>query len=81
LATCEIFVGCGTVLWTLFECVEWMNDNNIYSRNQHHKCFSDGSCKTLKYKVYNSTWSVHAVFTYWYVDMIYKKNYDLWDYI
>jgi hypothetical protein len=31
---------------------EWMNDNNIYSENQHHKnCFSDGSCKTLKYKV------------------------------
>jgi hypothetical protein len=30
-------------------------DNNIYSGNQHHKkCFSDGSCKTLKYKVYNS---------------------------
>jgi hypothetical protein len=48
-----------------------MNDNNIYSGNQHHKkCFSDGSCKTLKYKVYNSIiYNVHAVFTYWYMDI------------
>ena len=55
-------------------------DNNIYSGNQHHKkCFSDGSCKTLKlYKVCNSIYNVRAVFTYWYMDiyMIYQKNYE-----
>ncbi len=56
------------------------DDNNIYSGNQHHKkCFSDGSCKTLKlYKIYNSIYNVRAVFTYWYIYiyMIYQKNYE-----
>jgi hypothetical protein len=54
-------------------------NNNIYSGNQHHKkCFSDGSCK-LKCKVYNSIYSVCAVFTYWYMD-IYDIPEKLWDY-
>ena len=57
-----------------------MNDNNIYSGNQHHKkCFLDGSCKTLKYNVYNSILSVRAVFTYWYMD-IYDIPEKLCDY-
>jgi hypothetical protein len=60
---------------------ERMNDN-IYSGNQHHKKrFSDGSCKTLKYKVYNSVYSVRAVFTYWYIniygDISYMDIYDI----
>ena len=56
-----------------------MNDKDIYSGNQHHKkCFSDGSCKTLKYKLCASVYSVCAVFTYWYMDIykIYQKSYD-----
>ncbi len=53
-----------------------MNDNNIYSGNQHHKkCFSDGSCKTLKlYKVYNSIYNVRA---YHGTSYIYIYIYDI----
>jgi hypothetical protein len=41
--------------------------------------FQNGSCKTLKYKVYNCIYSVRAVFTYWYMD-IYDIPEKLWDY-
>ena len=59
-------------------------NNNIYSGNQHHKnCFSDGSCKTLKYKVYNSIYIniyIYSMRAYinigiW-IYMINQKNYE-----
>jgi hypothetical protein len=48
-----------------------MNDNNIYSGNQHHKkCFSDGSCKlNIKIQSIENIYSVCTVFTYWYMDI------------
>ena len=60
---------------------EWMNDNIIYSGNQHHKkCFSDGSCKlNIKIQSIENIYSVCAVFTYWYMD-IYDIPEKLWDY-